>query len=431
MANVVIVGSQWGDEGKGKIVDVYTERAHTVIRYQGGHNAGHTVVVGDETFILHLIPSGILHEGKKCVIGNGVVVSPEALVSEMDGLADKGVSMEGRFFLSERAHLIMPYHIALDLAREERRGAKAIGTTGRGIGPAYEDKVARSGIRMGDILYPDVFRERLEAVLDYKNFVLEKYFGKDPFSTDEVFDGTMKLAERFKGHITSTVDLVQTDIAAGRHILFEGAQGSHLDVDHGTYPFVTSSSTTSGGACTGTGVGPGAIDAVIGISKAYTTRVGGGPFPTELEGDMGERIREAGGEFGATTGRPRRCGWFDAVVLKQSALTNGLTGLVITKLDVLDGFDTIKVCTGYKYDGGTLDRVPSTLTELESCEPVYEEHPGWSKPTAGCRSWDDLPVEAQTYIKRLEELTGVPVVIISTGQERTEYVELVDPWDKS
>ncbi|MDF1536752.1 MAG: adenylosuccinate synthase [bacterium] len=430
MSNVVIVGAQWGDEGKGKIVDVYTQRADLVVRYQGGHNAGHTVVIGNDTFILHLIPSGILHEGKRCVIGNGVVISPEALVQEMNSLAGKGVDMAGRLFISERAHVIMPYHTALDLAREEKQGAKAIGTTGRGIGPAYEDKVNRSGIRIGDLLNPGVFRERLRNALDFKNFILTEYFGKEAFDEQEIFDSTLALVEQFKGHITNTSNFLQMALESGKNILFEGAQGSHLDVDHGTYPFVTSSSTAAGGASTGSGVGPRNIDAVIGISKAYTTRVGGGPFPTELKDEMGERIREKGGEYGATTGRPRRCGWFDAVVVRQSARMNGLTGLVLTKLDVLDGINPVRICTGYTCGSRDYDVVPSGIEELEGCSPVYEDHPGWSKPTAGCKRWDDLPPEAQAYVRRIEELTAVPVAIVSTGQERSDHIELMDPFKR-
>ena len=430
MSNVVIVGAQWGDEGKGKIVDVYTQRADLVVRYQGGHNAGHTVVIGDEKFILHLIPSGILHEGKRCVIGNGVVISPEALVKEMNGLKEKGIQMPGRFFISERAHVIMPYHIALDLAREEKRGAKAIGTTGRGIGPAYEDKVNRSGIRIGDLLNPDIFRERLRNTLDFKNFVLSKYFGKETFDEQEVFDSTMALFDQFKEHVINTSNFLQKSLESGENILFEGAQGSHLDVDHGTYPFVTSSSTAAGGASTGSGVGPRNIDAIIGISKAYTTRVGGGPFPTELNDEMGELIRDKGQEYGATTGRPRRCGWFDAVVARQSARMNSLTGLVLTKLDVLDGIETLRICTSYTCGNSEYDVVPSGIEELEGCGPVYEDHPGWTKPTAGCKKWDDLPPEAQAYVRRIEELTGVPVAIISTGQERTEVIEMFDPFKR-
>ncbi|MGD8353594.1 MAG: adenylosuccinate synthase [Pseudomonadota bacterium] len=428
MFNIVVVGAQWGDEGKGKIVDVYTEKADLVVRFQGGHNAGHTVVIGDETFILHLIPSGILHKGKKCLIANGVVVSPEALVSEMKNLEDKGIDIKGRLYISEQAHVIMPYHIAIDLAREERKGDKAIGTTGRGIGPAYEDKVARSGIRIGDLLDAAVFRERLHTVLDYKNFILTQYYGKEAFDEQEVFESTLVLVENFRQHVANTSNLLQKALSSGQRVLFEGAQGSHLDIDHGTYPFVTSSSTIAGGACTGAGTGPGTIDAVVGITKAYTTRVGGGPFPTELNDEMGEMIREKGGEYGATTGRPRRCGWFDAVVLRQSARMNGLTGLVVTKLDVLDGISPIRICVGYTCAGKEYDIVPSGLKELESCRPVYEEHPGWSSPTAGCKDWDDLPDQARSYIRRIEEITGVPVAIVSTGQERSEYIELIDAW---
>jgi adenylosuccinate synthase len=428
MSDVVIVGAQWGDEGKGKIVDVYTERAQIVARYQGGHNAGHTVVVGDETFILHLIPSGILHKGKTCVIGNGVVVSPEALVREMDQITERGVDLMDRLFVSDRAHVIMPYHIALDLAREKRSGERAIGTTGRGIGPAYEDKAARSGIRICDLLDTGVFRERVADSLDFKNFILKQYYGTNGFDQEEVIDSTLAQVDRFRAYIVDTTDLLQKAIASKKNILFEGAQGSHLDVDHGTYPYVTSSSTVAGGACAGTGIGPDAIDAVIGISKAYTTRVGSGPFPTELHDEIGDRIREDGGEYGATTGRPRRCGWFDAVVVRQSARLNGMTGLVITKLDVLDGLDPVRICVGYTYKGERYDLVPSGLSELEGCQPIYEEHPGWSIPTAGCRDWDDLCQEAKSYIQRLEELTEVRVAAVSTGQERSQYLELLDPF---
>jgi adenylosuccinate synthase len=428
VANVVVVGVQWGDEGKGKIVDIYTERAALVVRYQGGHNAGHTVVVGKDKFILHLIPSGVLHPGKKCVIGNGVVVAPDALVLEMDSLSARGVGFAGRLFLSELAHIIMPYHVALDLAREERRGADAIGTTGRGIGPAYEDKVARTGIRAGDLLDPSAFRARLSAALEYKNFVLTRYFAKQAFEEERLFDEGMALARTIRPFIADTSRLVQQAIADGEDILFEGAQGSHLDVDHGTYPFVTSSSTVAGGACTGAGVGPTAIDAVVGISKAYTTRVGGGPFPTELTDAVGEFIRDKGGEYGSTTGRPRRCGWFDAVAARQSGRVNGLTGLVLTKLDVLDGVDPLRVCTGYRCGKDIFDHVPSSLADLAGCQPVYEEHPGWKTPTAGVTRWRDLPRLAQAYVRRLENLTGVPVAMVSTGQERSQHVELVDPW---
>ncbi|GBE15955.1 MAG TPA: adenylosuccinate synthase [Proteobacteria bacterium] len=428
MANVVVIGAQWGDEGKGKIVDVYTERADLVVRYQGGHNAGHTVVVGGETTILHLIPSGILHPGKQCLIGNGVVVAPDALVAEIDSIVARGVDLDGRFFISEKAHVIMPYHVALDQAREEQKGARAIGTTGRGIGPAYEDKAARTGIRIGDILNPSVFREKLETALEFKNFVLTGFFGKEPFDELEVFESTLALGERIRGYVADTTDLLQQEIVHGKNVLFEGAQGSHLDIDHGTYPFVTSSSTTAGGACTGSGVGPGSIDGVIGISKAYTTRVGGGPFPTELVGEMGERIRDAGGEYGATTGRPRRCGWFDAVVLEQSARVNGFTGLVITKLDVLDGIDPIRICTGYSCGDLRVDHLPANLDQLTMCKPIYEDHPGWKGATKGVRDWKALPEEAQAYIRRLEDLIGVPIAIVSTGPDRDDRVDLVDPW---
>lgn len=429
MANAVILGSQWGDEGKGKIVDVFTDRADMVVRFQGGHNAGHTVVVGDDTFILHLIPSGILHSGKQCIIGNGVVVSPDALVEEMDGLANRGIETSDRLFISERAHVIMPYHVAIDMAREEKSGARAIGTTGRGIGPAYEDKAARTGIRVGDLLKPDVLREKLKTILEYKNFVLKEFFGKEPFDEMEIYELTMTRASRFKTCIVDTAGMVRAAVDSGKNILFEGAQGSHLDLDHGTYPFVTSSSTTVGGVYTGTGVSPGHLGSIVGIAKAYTTRVGSGPFPTELLDAIGEHIRDQGGEFGATTGRPRRCGWFDAVVVKQSARVSGINGLVVTKLDVLDGMETLKVCTGYSCGDADLDGLPADLDDLYQCEPVYEELPGWQEGTAGVTQWDALPREAKNYIRRLEELVEVPVKMISTGQERSQVIELSDPWN--
>jgi len=428
MANVVVVGAQWGDEGKGKIVDIYTERASVVVRYQGGHNAGHTVVVGKEKFVLHLIPSGILHPKKRNVIGNGVVIALDALVEEMECLKERGVDFTGRLFISHRAHIIMPYHAALDQAREAKRGAEAIGTTGRGIGPAYEDKVARCGLRINDLQHPKEFRARLAANLEFKNFVLKKYYGKEPFVEAALFDQAMRRAEYIRPYVGATGTLLHQALAKGEDILFEGAQGSHLDVDHGTYPFVTSSSTVAGGACTGSGIGPTSIDAVIGISKAYTTRVGGGPFPSELTGPVGESIRQRGAEFGATTGRPRRCGWFDAVVVRQSGKVNSLTGVVITKLDVLDGIDPVRICVGYQCGKERFQTVPPHLDFLQDCQPLYEEHPGWKKPTAGCVRWEDLPREAQTYVRRMEELTEVPVAMVSTGQERNQFIELRNPW---
>ncbi len=429
MSNTVILGSQWGDEGKGKIVDVFTDRADMVVRFQGGHNAGHTVVVGDDTFILHLIPSGILHSEKQCIIGNGVVVSPEALVEEMEGLAGRGFDTADRLFVSERAHVIMPYHVAIDTAREEKSGARAIGTTGRGIGPAYEDKAARTGIRVGDLLKPDVLREKLRSILEYKNFVLKEFFGKETFDELEVYELTMTRAAHFKSCITDTAEMVRSAVNSGKNVLFEGAQGSHLDLDHGTYPYVTSSSTTVGGVFTGTGIGgPSSLGSIVGIAKAYTTRVGGGPFPTELLDEVGEHIREQGGEFGATTGRPRRCGWFDAVVVRQSARMSGMSGLVVTKLDVLDGMDTLKMCTGYSCGDTDLSSLPADLADLFRCKPVYEEMPGWQEATAGVTRWDALPEEARNYIRKLEELVGVPVKMVSTGQERSQVIELSDPW---
>lgn len=429
MANVVVIGAQWGDEGKGKVVDIYTEYADNVVRYQGGNNAGHTLVVGDEKVVLHLIPSGILHEGKRCIIGNGVVLDPEVFIREITNLKAKGrIKDDSVLCLSEGLHIIMPYHKRVDLARESKSGDKKIGTTGRGIGPAYEDKIGRRGIRLCDLLDKGIFESKLREALDEKNFLLEKFLGDKPFTFDEIFTEYCGYADILRKYVADTSLMLHKEIKAGRNILFEGAQGALLDVDHGTYPFVTSSSTCAGGACTGTGVSPRDIHEIIGISKAYVTRVGSGPFPTELLDETGERMRQSGNEFGSTTGRPRRCGWFDAVVLRYAVRVNGLTGVAITKLDVLDEFDTIKICTGYLYNGKPIDEIPATLDVFAACVPVYEEMPGWKTNISQITSFDALPENAKKYVNRLEELTGCEIVMVSVGPRRTETISLRNPF---
>ena len=430
MKNVVVVGAQWGDEGKGKVVDIYTEFADDVVRYQGGNNAGHTLVVGEEKLILHLIPSGILHPGKRCIIGNGVVLDPEVFIKEINNLKVNGrLQDDGCLFLSESLHIIMPYHKRIDIAREARSGAKKIGTTGRGIGPAYEDKAGRRGIRLMDLIDADVFARRLRECLEEKNFILEKMLGDEPFSFAEIFDQYSGYAELLKKYVADTSLLLYRDMREGKRILFEGAQGTLLDIDHGTYPYVTSSSTCVGGACTGAGVSPRDIHEVIGISKAYVTRVGSGPFPTELEDEEGEKLRRVGHEFGSTTGRPRRCGWFDAVVARYAVRVNGLTGVALTKLDVLDDFDTIRMCTGYEYGGKILDELPAKLEVFDHCRPVYEEMPGWKSDISGARSFSDLPDMAQKYVRRLEKLIGCPIVLVSVGARRDQTIILKNPFD--
>ena len=391
MANVVVVGAQWGDEGKGKVVDIYTEHADDVVRYQGGNNAGHTLVVGEEKVVLHLIPSGILHEGKRCIIGNGVVLDPEVFIQEITRLKDKGRLKDDRALLvSESIHIIMPYHKRIDIAREAKSGEKKIGTTGRGIGPTYEDKIGRRGIRLMDLLDRDVFARKLKENLEEKNVILEKLLGDKPFTFEEIYEQYCGYADILRNYVADTSLILYNDSKAGKKLLFEGAQGTLLDVDHGTYPFVTSSSTCAGGACTGTGVSPGDIHEIIGISKAYVTRVGSGPFPTELLDADGEKLRQVGHEFGATTGRPRRCGWFDAMVVRYAVRVNGLTGVALTKLDVLNDFETIKVCTGYTFEGKPLADLPANLAVFEKCEPVYEELPGWMSDISGARTFEEI-----------------------------------------
>jgi adenylosuccinate synthase len=425
MPNVIVLGLQWGDEGKGKIVDVLSEKADVVARYQGGHNAGHTVVIKNEKFILHVIPSGILYKGKKCLIGNGVVVEPASLLEEINGLKQRGIEIDkNNLFLSKNAHVIMPYHMALDKENEKLRGSKSIGTTGRGIGPAYCDKINRSGIRVADLLQPEFFKEKLKANLFNINFLLENLYKAQVFNIDNIYNEYMGYAEKLKEHVADTDIIIDNTIAEGGNILLEGAQGTLLDIDHGTYPYVTSSNATAGGACTGLGIGPTKISKVLGVVKAYTTRVGAGPFPTEIKDSLGDAIREKGGEYGATTGRPRRCGWLDIVILRHAARINGLTGIAITKLDILDGLETIKICTSYKHNGKTYKEFPKELNIFQECEPVYEETKGWKESTIGIKDFEKLPDAAKAYVKKIENMLGVEAHIISTGQRRDELIQI-------
>jgi adenylosuccinate synthase len=427
MANLVVVGAQWGDEGKGKIVDILARDADFIVRYQGGSNAGHTVVTRRGTFVFHLIPSGILYAKKTCVIGHGVVVDPEALIEEMDSLQAKGVRIGKNFLISERAHLILPYHKAIERVSEQSRGFRKIGTTGRGIGPCYADKMSRIGIRMGDLLNPPLFRRKLEENLAEINLLLERLYGAEGFPVEKVFQQYMAYAERLRAHIADTSVILNQAIECGKQVLFEGAQGTHLDVDCGTYPYVTSSSAVAGGACTGTGVGPTKIDGVLGIAKAYTTRVGGGPFPTELKDEVGNGLQERGKEFGATTGRPRRCGWFDGVLARYATRVNGFTSMAVTKLDVLDGCQEIKLCTGYRHGGKLYTEMPADLDVLFACEPVYETFQGWMTPTTGMTSYKQLPLQAKRYLARVEEVADCPIDIISTGSRRSDTIILRNP----
>ena len=415
----VVVGAQWGDEGKGKIVDMLTDKVDIVARYQGGANAGHTVVVEGKESILHLIPSGILHEGKVCIIGAGVVVDPAALIEEIEALEAKGFDVKERLKISGKAHMIMPYHKTMDKAAENRstKGSK-IGTTGRGIGPAYADKASRVGIRFGDLFHQERFSACLEKILEQKNILFERLYGEAPIDTGAIIEEYAGYAKRLAGYADDTGTYLRNALSEGKRALAEGAQGTMLDIDHGTYPFVTSSSAGAGGACTGLGIPPGSIDTVIGIMKAYTTRVGEGPFPTELTDDIGEKLRREGGEFGATTGRPRRCGWLDTVVGRYAVAVNGVTDIALTKLDVLDAFDEIDICTAYEIDGEIVDQMPEETGVLNRIRPVYETMPGWDSPTSGACKLDDLPKNALLYIDRIEELVGAPATIISTGQGR-------------
>ena len=426
--NVVVLGTQWGDEGKGKIVDLLTDQVSLVSRFQGGHNAGHTLVIEGKKTVLHLIPSGVLREGVTCLIGNGVVLSPEALFTEIAELEANGVPVRERLRLSPACPLILPYHIALDQAREARRGNAKIGTTGRGIGPAYEDKVARRGLRLGDVLDMDSFADKLREVMDYHNFSLTQYYGVEPVDFQHTLERVKAWAAELRPMIADVTDILHTARENGQSILFEGAQGSLLDIDHGTYPFVTSSNTTAGGTATGSGFGPLYLDYVLGITKAYTTRVGSGPFPTELGCDVGKHLGEKGHEFGATTGRQRRCGWFDAVAVHHANRINSVTGICLTKLDVLDGLDSVKICVGYQAQDGQLLPVPFDADGWEKVQPIYEELPGWKESTIGAKTLEELPQNARNYIKRLEEILKTPVDIISTGPDRVETIVLRHPF---
>lgn len=427
MATLVVVGSQWGDEGKGKIVDLLAREANIIVRFQGGSNAGHTVITKRGTFVFHLVPSGILYRGKLCALGNGVVIDPAGLLEELDHLAGRGVKIGRNFVISPRAHIIMPYHKALDAVSEQAKGSRRIGTTGRGIGPAYADKMARIGIRMGDLLNTDLFREKVEENLIAMNSHLHHMYRADRFYAEKICDEYLGYAERLRPYVAEVSLLLDRAIAQGRHVLFEGAQGTHLDIDFGTYPYVTSSNASAGGACTGTGVGPTKIDSVIGVAKAYTTRVGEGPFPTELTDEVGEGLKTRGREFGATTGRQRRCGWLDLVLLRYAVRVNGLTSLAVTKLDVLDGCRELNICTGYRYEGTVHKEMPADLTVLSNCTPVYERMAGWSAPTTKLTAYKHLPVQAKRYLARIEELTACPISMISTGSKREDTIILHNP----
>ncbi|MBI5143740.1 MAG: adenylosuccinate synthase [Candidatus Omnitrophica bacterium] len=418
MPNIVIVGAQWGDEGKGKVIDIFAPKADFIVRYQGGNNAGHTVVIGRQEFILHLIPSGILHGGKICVIGNGVVIDPKSLLDEIEMLESKGISVHGRLLVSEQAHVIFPYHRKLDELKEEKR--KKIGTTKKGIGPCYADKVARSGIRMADLLDEDIFKEKLKQTLEEKNAIFTRIYDIEGYHFDTLYKEYLGYAKRLKNYICDTVLVLNDAIKRKKRILFEGAQGTLLDVDHGTYPFVTSSNATAGGAATGSGIGPTRIDKVIGVVKAYTTRVGEGPFPTEFPSDLMDQIRQKGKEFGATTGRPRRCGWFDSVIVRHSIRVNGIDEVVVTKLDVLDSLGSLKICTAYRFGGKVYKEFPSSIKVLSDCEPIYEDLPGWRDDTTGIVSYSSLPKNAKNYLKRIQEILKTRIVLVSVGSERTQ-----------
>jgi len=424
MSTVVIIGAQWGDEGKGKIVDFLTEKSDYVVRFQGGCNAGHTVVVGEEKYILHLIPSGILHKNKKCIIGNGVVLDPAGLLKEIETLVNKGVEIDNNLYIAKHCHLIMPYHIAIEEQSEKK---KKIGTTKKGIGPCYTDKIARNGVRMVDLLYPEVLRRKIQANLEIINFLLKNLYNAEPLDEQKIFNQYMDFAGKLKKYIADADILINEAIDSGKNVLFEGAQGTLLDIDHGTYPYVTSSNTVAGGACTGAGVSPRKINSIIGIVKAYTTRVGEGPFPTEIKDSLGEQIRQRGGEYGATTGRPRRCGWLDLVGLRHSIRVNGFTGIAITKLDILDGIDRLKVCVGYKYGNSVLEEFPKELEILENCTPLYEELPGWKESTKGIKDYENLPENAKKYLQFIEDSLKVKIQIISTGQKRDEIIVKESP----
>jgi adenylosuccinate synthase len=427
--SIVILGSQWGDEGKGKVVDLLMKHASVVARFQGGHNAGHTLVIDGQKTVLRLIPSGILNTHVQCLIGNGVVLSPTALLQEIGELEQRGINVKERLRISESCTLILPYHVALDHAREAARGKAAIGTTGRGIGPAYEDKVARRALRFGDLFDHKRFAAKLEEILDYHNFVLQNYHHHDPIDFQQVLENTLALVPQLEPMRADVSALLANYRKQGKNILFEGAQGTLLDVDHGTYPFVTSSNTVAGAACAGTGVGPRALDYILGITKAYTTRVGSGPFPTELKDDVGALLAKRGNEFGSVTGRPRRCGWLDMVIVKRSIQLNSLSGLCITKMDVLDELPVLKICTKYKLHGKEINELPVEATDLAACEPIYEEMPGWQQSTLGIKTFDRLPKEAQAYLRRIEQLAEIPIDMISTGPDRAETIVVRNPFE--
>lgn len=427
--NVIVIGTQWGDEGKGKVVDLLTDKAHAVARFQGGHNAGHTLVIDGKQTVLHLIPSGILRENVLCLIGNGVVLSPDALLEELKMLEQNGVPARSRLRISESCPLILPYHVALDAAREHARGKKAIGTTGRGIGPAYEDKVSRRGIRLGELVDVEHFKARLAEVMEYHNHALVNYFKAEPVDYQEVLDRILAQRDELLALIDDIPGILHGMRREGKSIMFEGAQGALLDIDHGTYPYVTSSNTTAGGAATGSGVGPRDFDYILGIVKAYTTRVGAGPFPTELFDDDGKHLGEKGHEFGATTGRQRRCGWLDTVALKRSLEINSVTGMCITKLDVMDGMETVRICVAYELDGEQVTTPPVGADRFEQCSPVFIDLPGWSESTVGAKSYDDLPNNAKAYLRKIEELCETPIDIISTGPDREETIVLRHPFE--
>ena len=427
--NVVVVGTQWGDEGKGKIVDLLTDRVAAVVRFQGGHNAGHTLVIGGKKTVLHLIPSGILRSDVSCLIGNGVVVSLDALIREAEALSKNGVPVFERLRVSPGCPLILPSHVALDIAREKARGAAAIGTTGRGIGPAYEDKVSRRALRLSDLFVREKFAAKLGEVLDFHNFLLQNYFRTETVDFKQTLDAALSYAERVAPLVADVTQILQDLRLARRSVLFEGAQGAFLDIDHGTYPFVTSSNTVAAAASTGTGVGPRDLDYILGIVKAYTTRVGAGPFPTELFDDQGEHLATVGAEFGATTGRPRRVGWFDAVALRRSIVNSSVSGLCVTKLDVLDGLERIKICVGYSMDGEPINGLPIVIDRIADCQPIYEDMPGWSETTSGITEFERLPENARNYLARIEELAGVPLDIISTGADREQTIVLRHPFE--
>jgi adenylosuccinate synthase len=427
--NVVVIGTQWGDEGKGKIVDLLTDKASAVVRFQGGHNAGHTLVVAGKKTVLHLIPSGILRDGVQCLIGNGVVLSLSALINEAQKLIDSGVPVFERLRISPGCPLILPSHVALDIAREKARGNSAIGTTGRGIGPAYEDKVARRAVRLSDLFVREKFAAKLGEILDYHNFVLQNYFKAQPVDFAKTLDEALQAVETIAPITADVTQILHERTLKGESILFEGAQGAFLDIDHGTYPYVTSSNTVAAAASTGTGIGPSNLGYILGIVKAYTTRVGAGPFPTELFDDMGAHLGSVGAEFGSTTGRPRRCGWFDAVALRRSIINSSVSGLCVTKLDVLDGLETVRICVGYEIDGEPIQGLPVLVDRFADCRPIYEDSPGWSESTVGVTDNDGLPENARKYLARIEELVGIPIDIISTGPDREQTIVRRHPFD--